>query len=556
MTKKLSTNIFILIAAIIFSMAFTSISYADTSTTATIDSCLIEADKNNIRLTGSTNQLTDGTDGKLYFFELTPYENNIDNKTDYIHAENISASFNFTISSNYSSTPDRIYNKFVAAVYDGTKFTIVSNMYHVTNPEAVATDTKDFPYSLTKKGLRIEIDNLDDAMELGVKHAGVDILFQSIIGEGIDYTYDGKTYHFSSAVIAGYDKTISAMSGKSITITAVILNRYSSETPELNYAGVDSSNNATHTMFNVHTQDGYEKTRAIISFLAQRYDGSNPNYGRISNWVIGNEINNQKDWNYMGATDLNTYVQTYEDVFRVFYTAIKSHSANDRVYFSLDQNWNNPAYKDGKLKYGGKEVVDTFNSIANVQGQIDWGLAFHPYPYPITEPDFWNEDTSIVQDSFDSPVITFKNINYLTDYFAQDQLKKKDGSVRHIILTEQGFTAYSTKQGKDVTDIQAAAYAYSYYIVDSNPYIDAYLLSREVDAPSEVNVGLKFGLWECDMNQPNAIAETKRRKIWAVFKNIDKKATTLENTEFAKSIIGIDKWSDVVRDFRWKSIEK
>ncbi len=556
MTKRISNNIFLILAALIFSLAFAFNAFADTSTTASIDSCLIEADKNNIRISGSTNQLTEGTDGKLYFFELTPYENTIEGKTDYVHAENLGAGFNFTIPSNYSSSPDRIYNKFVAAIYDGTKFVAVSNMYHVTNPEVVATDTKDFPYSLTKKGLRIEIDNLDDAMELGVKHAGVDILFQSIIGEGIDYTYDGKTYHFSSAVIGQYDKTISAMSNKSINITAVILNRYSSATPELNYAGVDSSNGATHTMFNVHTQDGYEKTRAIISFLAQRYDGSNPNYGRIANWVIGNEVNNQKDWNYMGATDLNTYTQTYEDVFRVFYTAIKSHSANDRVYISLDQNWNNPASKDGKLKYGGKELVDTFNSIANSQGQIDWGIAMHPYPYPLTEPDFWNEDTNMVQDNFESPVVTFKNLDYIIDYFVQDQLKKKDGSVRHIILTEQGFTAYSTNQGKDIPEVQAAAFAYSYYIVDSNPYIDAYLLSRQVDAPSEASAGLKLGLWECDMNQPNAIVETKRRKIWAVFKNIDKKATTLENTEFAKSIIGIDKWSDVVRDFRWKSLEK
>lgn len=32
---------------------------------------------------------------------------------------------------------------------------------------------------------------------------------------------------------------------------------------------------------------------------------------------------------------------------------------------------------DGKLKYGGKEIVDSFNSIANTQGQMDWGLAYH-----------------------------------------------------------------------------------------------------------------------------------------------------------------------------------
>ncbi len=51
----------------------------------------------------------------------------------------------------------------------------------------------------------------------------------------------------------------------------------------------------------------------------------------------------------------------------MFYTAIKSTSANDRVYFSLDYNWN--AEIDNKLKYGGKNIMDTFNSIANAQGR-------------------------------------------------------------------------------------------------------------------------------------------------------------------------------------------
>lgn len=28
---------------------------------------------------------------------------------------------------------------------------------------------------------------------------------------------------------------------------------------------------------------------------------------------------------------------------------------------------------DGQLKYGGKEIIDSFNSIANNQGQMEWG---------------------------------------------------------------------------------------------------------------------------------------------------------------------------------------
>lgn len=157
-------------------------------------------------------------------------------------------------------------------------------------------------------------------------------------------------------------------------------------------------------------------------------------------------------------------------------------------------------------------------------------------------------------DDVNSPVINFANLNVLTDYFCQEAFRAPSGHVRHIILTEQGFTSTSATRGS-VPEIQAAAYAYSYYIVDSNPYIDAYTVSRQVDAPAEVNTGLSFGLWECDMNQPNLIVATKRKKIWQVFRDIDKKNATLEASEFAKEIIGIKKWSDVVPNFKWRSLE-
>ena len=58
------------------------------------------------------------------------------------------------------------------------------------------------------------------------------------------------------------------------------------------------------------------------------------------------------------------------------------------------------------------------------------------------------------------------------------------------------------------------------------------------------------------MSKPDLIEATKRRKIWQVFRDIDKKNSTLEASEFAKSLIGINKWSDVIPDFKWKNLEK
>ena len=121
-----------------------------------------------------------------------------------------------------------------------------------------------------------------------------------------------------------------------------------------------------------------------------------------------------------------------------------------------------------------------------------------------------------------------------------------------MILSEQGFTSTSATRGT-AEDLQAAAIAYAYYIADSNPYIDAFIMSRQVDAPTEMAASQAFGLWHCDTSKKNDIVATMQKPSWLVYKNI---ASTLEITEKYKSLIGISKWSDVVPNFRWKSLEK
>ncbi len=520
---------------------------------AAITSCLINSDKSTVTVKVNSSGDMTGTDGMIYLVEQKPYQKNLDGRLDYVGASApTGAEMTFHFPLNRNTGDDRLYSRFVVAVWDGTKYIEVSEPHYITNPEIVAANQAAFNSPLTKKGLNIELNMLADAFDLGVKHVGTNIAFHQILGEGIDYQYDGKTYHFDKRVMEDYDRTISALSGKGMTVTAIILNGWNDATPDLIYPGTKKSSKAFYYLFNTATENGFQQTKAIASFLAERYNGSNPNQGKISNWIIGNEINNQQ-WNYTGAWDLDSYIQAYQDAFRVFYTAIKSTSANDRVYFSLDYNWNNEI--DNKLKYGGKSVIDTFNSIAAKQGQMDWGLAYHPYPAPMTEPEFWDDaQTGLITNDFNSPVINFANLNLLTDYLSQAAFRSPTGDVRHIILTEEGFTAKSPTRG-DIPQNQAAAFAYSYYLVDSNPYIDAYILSRQVDAPLEVRSGLAFGLWECDMNQGNTIVATRRRKIWQVFRDIDKKKYTLESTEFAKDIIGIEKWSDVVPNFRWRNME-
>lgn len=495
-------------------------------------------------------------DNYLYLFELKPYQDTLEGRTDYSAWITKGEALSFQLPLNLGTKEDRLYSKYVVAVYDGTEYIQVSNTAYVTNPESIAKHTDPYQTAQTKKGLLIENtpSMVADAFELGVNHVIVNIPFHHILGQGIDYQYDGKTYSFNKALLETYDETIRRMSEKNMTVTAVILNGWNDNTPQLVYPGVKKqpANQVFYYGFNASTEAGYETIKAIASFLADRYSSLSSPYGKVSNWIIGNEINNQQ-WNYMGPMGVEKYVQEYERAFRVFYTAIRSTSQNARLFYSTDYNWIHEA--DGKLKYNAKDIVDIFANRVSAGGQMDWGLAYHPYSIPLTEPEFWDDDqTGLIRYDASSPVINLKNLDVLTDYLQQPHMRNSKGEVRPVILSEQGFTSRSATRGEN-NDRQAAAIAYAYYIADSNPYIDAFIMSRQVDAPSEVNASLMFGLWYNDMGQPNAIVPTMRKKSWVIYKNIDNKKTTLETTEFAKSIIGINKWSDVIPNFRWRAQE-
>ena len=505
-------------------------------------------------VSGTVSGTYSAEDGKLYFFEFQPWQDEISGQPVASCAEG--GSFSFRLPLNEGTADSRLYSSFAAAVWLGGKYRVISNRAYITNPESVAKSRLEYRAPLTKKGLLVQLDMLADAFELGVKHVNVNFNLAHITaGTGISYTYEGKTYQFDAAQIADYDRTISAFSGKDLMITAIVLNGWNDRMKELIYPGVPKSSQAFYYGFNTATKEGCETTRALLSFLAERYSGENPNCGRVSHWIIGNEINNNYNWNYMGKMDSGKYADEFVRSFRVCYTAIKSHSANARVFFSIDENWNDPA-ADGQVKYSGKEILDKVNYRIRQGGNLNWNLAYHPYPYPMTEPEFWDDHTTgAVTQNIGTQVIDFENLKVLTDYLSTGELLAPDGTPRRVILSEQGFTAVSPTRG-DVTKEQAAAFAYAYYIADSNPLVDALILSRQVDAPSEVRTSCAFGLWSCKMDAGDQIIAAGRRKIWAVFRDIDKKDKTLEATEFAKSIIGISKWSDVVPNFRWARQER
>lgn len=513
-------------------------SYADIPTEgagsfAQITSCKINARTGNVKLQFSLPKLPRSDDDRLYLFELATYETS--HGDNYISTAGKWENGCFIFNLNQT----RLYDKYVIAVKKNNTFVDISRGHYITNPEAIAQYTYSYPVAAGKKGLIVDPAKLkgNELTNLGVKQAAYNIPLGYIMGETsngnwptIYYQYNGKSYAFNGQRIAEFDIVFSNLTRQGIVTTAVLLNNRNGAYMQLIHPNARGGS-APYYMFNASDASGVEYLAAAATFLAKRYSGTQ--HGQIVNWVVGNEVNARQAWNYMDYCSVEQYTEAYAQAYRVIYTAIKSINANARVYMCLDQMWDRNL--NAKDSYDAKDVLDAFNNQILLKGNIDYGIAHHPYPVPLTWPKFWAMPANyvrmnLVKNSVNTPYITVQNIHVLTDYIQQEAFLNENGEVRSVLINEVGF-------GSDHGEaLQAAAYAYAYYIVNANQHIDGFILNKQSDMSVEIAQGLSMGLDRLDGSH---------KFIYNVFKDIDT-ASGYDATAFAKEIIGISDWNQVI----------
>jgi len=469
--------------------------------------CLYDMENDSINFSVSFNSVPKSDDLYLYLFEMSTYEKDtIPEGKNYIASE--FKDHSVTLSIPYKTR--YLFSRFVPAIkYDG-KFYPLSLGQYMTNPEALAENTSTYPEIKSKKGLLLDpmtIDK-DELNSLNVKRVVYNIPLSFIIGETdneacptVDFDYSGKTYHFNGFMLDGFDSLFSNLTANGYHVTAIILNDWNEKNPEIIHPmSRKKTSKSMYYCFNTEERDGVRLMEATSLFLARRYSGKE--YGLINDWVIANEINQQKIWNYMATADIDYYTESFEKSFRTFYNAAKSSYSNANVYFSIDHDWNDNNGLD-YLFFNGKDVIDKYNEIAKSRGNYDWGVSIHPYPSPLTHTKFWY---GYRDKSADARLITPMNLTVLTDYMQKDELLDTKGNVRPIGITELGF---SSKSGEKV---QAAAFAYCYHIIYDNEYINSFLMNRQTDSYASLLSGLALGIYNPDYSS---------KYIADVFSNID-----------------------------------
>jgi hypothetical protein len=409
--------------------------------------------------------------------------------------------------------------------------------------EDISASDYSYPTSDTIKGLQVKM--VDDALALGVGHAALNLNLPTVMRpakteDTAIYHMDGHEYYFDAVYLSQFDRRVKELSDHGIVVNLILLNSVQWDGielyPEMGEALLhpDYDPEGRISAFNVITEDGLAHYKAFVEFVAERYTRPDGKYGRACGYIIGNEVDAQWIWCNAGRKTVREYVSEYATAMRMAFYAARKKYSQARVYASLTHYWNLAHREDPEQCYKGRDVIEVLNKICLRDGNFDWSLAFHPYPEDLFHPDFWNDKTAI--DSFDTPRITFKNIEVLPKYMSQPHLLYEERP-RHIILSEQGFHSDETEEGEQ---LQAAAYAYAYDKIERTPVIESFILHAHVDHRDEFDLNL--GIWRRDKESSSPNAPGSPKPVYAVFRDIDGPRKD-ELVSWAKQIVGEENWT-------------
>ncbi len=410
---------------------------------------------------------------------------------------------------------------------------------------AQSPDATPFPTPTTIKGLQVQM--VDDAIALGVQHAGVNLSLGALMDlekkpGNPRWLCEGEEFAFDEKYLRAMDAQVKPLSDSGALVYLIVL-AYPTKNPAkdalLVHANARADGKYSVAAFNTATPAGSRWLRAVSEFLAARWSGAQPEHGRVWGWIVGNEVNSHWLWYNLGKMPLAEAASEHERAFRILHQSVRKASLNARLYLSLDHHWtaSMPGISAAEATPG-RDYLDAFARVVRERGDFDWHVAHHPYPDDLGNPRTWLDKAAPPDDT--APHVTFKNLEVLAQHLSRPELLWQ-GKPRRVILSEQGFHTLLTPEGER---LQAAAYAYAWEKCLRVPLVDAFIYHRHVDHAHEG--GLRLGLWR---NAPNSVSTPHSKKlIYTLFQKAGTKEWR-EAASFALTITGLKSWDELAA---WK----
>jgi hypothetical protein len=327
--------------------------------------------------------------------------------------------------------------------------------------------------------------------DLGIEHGSVNIVLTGLVSSSprpgwTEQLIHGNRWWINTRRLKQLDQNVRCATDAGMVVAGILLIPISANDassirhPEADEAGI-------YAMPDLTSDESTTAYSATLEVLAQRYSGRFPEHGRIDHWIVHNEVDYGWQWTNMGEQPLDVFMDHYVRSMRLIDHAARSWNRHARVFISLTHRWNVDDSRPWKT-YAPRDMLQWLLRHTQQEGDFPWGVAYHPYPQSLWEAATWND--SRVDDSFDTPLITIKNLPVLDRFLRQPQWRLANGDVRPILCSEQGF--HADPGDPEQLRVQSAALLYTWTKLRQCPSILAFDYHRPSDHPNEG--GLKLGL--------------------------------------------------------------
>ena len=429
-----------------------------------LTSCLIAPTRDRVTVTGELNEAALSRYGsgslRLYALPLSADISSLTVSSRCLAEAKPSASFSFSAvlgSGDYSC----LTMKYTAAIVSGGTLIPIGDFLSVTNPEILSDCVLAAPASGEKKGVNesVPFDDTD-----GVRHVSVQIRLEELLSlgeEGIAHVTDGKTWHFREDRVKELDQKLASFASRGAAVTAV-LTVSRSEDAALNRVLLhpEAPSGAEYSAFNTVTAEGIAALRAVTDFLAARYSAGEGMTGTpVICYAVGMAADRTSSNYGMGEVPLAGAAKNYADAVRIVYNTVKARSSGAAVCLSLDCDWNRGLTVHSSGSFDSRSMLEAVNALLTEGGNIDWRLAFDPYPY---HSDYLAYADGNAPVSENAACVTLKNVEVLTAFLTKRAFYYGEG-YRSVILLESSVTRLPQPVDGNLYIRKSADYVYGFY---------------------------------------------------------------------------------------------
>ena len=473
--------------------------------------------------------------GSYLLAEITPWQD-VTEMESYPYVTELSGGhFSLTLDRQVTGREgidyDRVFSKWAVIKVSDGKQTIDSHARYADEVAPVQSPAAMPPKH--KKGLAAGSGSLyySDMDNLGIGSITMNIPLEGIVSKevssGTKTTYGGHSYQVVASGRNNADNISIQAYNRSIPVAAILLAGSGSvyKDPE--------NDGGPYTMPNLTTAAAFNQYAAALDFIIQRYSKPNTKSGRITNWIMHNEVDHSKEWTNMGDQPMERYLDRYVKSMRICYNIVRQYDQNASVLASYTHSWTS---RDGG--YAPKEMLERTVLYSEAEGDFRWGVAYHPYPQDLTQPRFWQTD-NLATDSDDSPYVTFKNPQVIDRWIRQPRNLYKGTEKRVLFFSENGTSSPSYSES-DLA-LQAAGACWLWKKIERLEGVDAIQWHNWKDNATEAAQGLHLGLRALGQGPFKA---DDPKPVWYVWQAA---GTPQEATVFAPylSVVGLSSWDEI-----------